>query len=65
MASIMEVRIQLDINMVVALLKERYAEGLKGFGFDLSDGAPMIELDIAYNEVNDAIGLVVSQKQKK
>jgi len=60
----MEIRIQLDINMVVTLLKERYAEGLKGLGFDLSDEAPMIELDMTYNDVNDVIGLWVSQKQK-
>ena len=60
----MEIRIQLDINMVVALLKEKFGEGLKGFGFDLSEGAAMIELDVAHNDVNDVIGLWVSQKQK-
>lgn len=59
----MEIRIQLDINMVVAMLKERFGEGLKGFGFDLSEGAPMIELDLAHNEVNDVIGIWVSQKR--
>lgn len=64
MTSIMETRIQLHINMVVELLKEKYGEGLKGFGFDLSEDAPMIELETAYNDVNEVIGLWVSQKQK-
>jgi hypothetical protein len=63
MTSIMNIRIQLDINLVLSLLKERYAEGLKGFGFDLGDNAPMIELETAYNEVDDVVGLWVSQKQ--
>jgi len=49
----METRIQLDVNMVVALLKERFGEGLKGFGFDLSEDAPMIELDVAHNDAGD------------
>ncbi len=60
-----EIRIQLDIDMVVALLKEKFGEGLKGFGFDLSDKAPMIELDIARNDVDDVIGLWVSQKRRE
>lgn len=59
----MENRIQLPLNLIVDLLKDKYGDGLRGFGFDLSEDAPMLELEIAYNEVNDAMGLWVSQKQ--
>ena len=46
---------QIDVKLNASFL---------GFGFDLSEEAPMIELKPAYNDVNDLMGLWISQEHK-